>query len=254
MKIVTFNIRCVWSEGDGVNSFIHRAGMILDKISKEKPDVVAFQEITGKMVEFLDRHLTDYTLLGHGRGEDYTGEGVFTAIRKDSVQLIGLQVFWMTNTPYKCSLLPEQSLPRTCTATLLKDKRTGKLIRVYNAHLDLNANVRLGEVKVISETIRKEQEKIKLPFVFLGDFNAEPDTAPIVYLNNDFSEKIVDVTHELEYTFHAFNPAEHHANKIDYIYFDEETAKTAKNLNVWDDEIDGIYLSDHYPISVEIEL
>lgn len=254
MKIVTFNIRCVWSKDDGVNSFIHRVGMILDKISKEKPDVIAFQEITGKMVEFLDRHLTDYILLGHGRDEDCTGEGVFTAIRKDTVHLIGLQVFWMTDTPYKCSFLEEQRLPRTCIATLLKDKKSGKLIRVYNAHLDLNANVRLDEVKIISDTIKAEQDKIKLPFVLLGDFNAEPSDAPILYLNNEFSEKIVDVTSKLEFTFHAFNPAERHTNKIDYMFFDCETSKTAKNLTVWDDEIDGIYLSDHYPLSVEIEL
>lgn len=254
MKIVTFNIRFIWSKDDGKNSFIHRAGMILDKISKEKPDVIAFQEITDKMVAFFANHLTDYIVLGHGRGEDYTGEGVFTAIRKDTVKLIGLEVFWMTDTPHICSMLENQKIPRTCIVTVLKDKKTGKLFSVYNAHLDLNNDVRLAEVKIISEKVKENQAKIKMPFVLLGDFNAEPTDAPILYLNNDFSEKIVDVTADLEYTFHAFNPVERHTNKIDYIYFDEKTAETVKKIVVWDDEIDGIYLSDHYPIAVDFEL
>ena len=34
-KIVTFNIRNVWDK-EGKNSFIHRVGMIYDKINKEK--------------------------------------------------------------------------------------------------------------------------------------------------------------------------------------------------------------------------
>ena len=41
-------------------------------------------------------------------------------------------------------------------------------------------------------------------------------------------------------------------SKIDYIYYHtgDEYTYTAE---LWDDEIDGIYLSDHYPICVNIE-
>ena len=44
MKITTFNIRCKF-DTDGINSFVHRAGFIFHKIQKEKPDVIAFQEV-----------------------------------------------------------------------------------------------------------------------------------------------------------------------------------------------------------------
>ena len=52
MKFVTFNIRCQ-PYLDGINAFIHRAGMIYDKIQKETPDVVCFQEVVPFQLEFL---------------------------------------------------------------------------------------------------------------------------------------------------------------------------------------------------------
>ena len=44
MKIVTFNLDCCWDGAEGINSFIHRAGMIYERINAEKPDIIAFQE------------------------------------------------------------------------------------------------------------------------------------------------------------------------------------------------------------------
>ena len=52
IKIVTYNLRCIW-KGDGINGFIHRAGMIFDKINAELPDIIAFQEAIPKHIEFL---------------------------------------------------------------------------------------------------------------------------------------------------------------------------------------------------------
>ncbi len=35
LKVVTFNIRCVWKGyGDGINSFVHRAGMVYEVTDK----------------------------------------------------------------------------------------------------------------------------------------------------------------------------------------------------------------------------
>lgn len=59
MKITTSNLRCVW-EGDGVNAFVNRAGLILEKIAAAKPDVIGFQEGTVPILAFLDRNMPDY--------------------------------------------------------------------------------------------------------------------------------------------------------------------------------------------------
>ena len=41
MKIVTFNLRSRY-KGDGINSFVHRAVLLCDKIEEERPDIIAF--------------------------------------------------------------------------------------------------------------------------------------------------------------------------------------------------------------------
>ena len=83
MRIVTFNLRCPW-DGDGVNSFIHRAGMIYGKIRAERPDVIAFQEVTPKNFDFLYHSLSDiYDVQVRYRSENYDGEGVLAEIEAD---------------------------------------------------------------------------------------------------------------------------------------------------------------------------
>ena len=80
MKIVTFNVRCMYRSLDKENCFIHRAGMILDTIAEEKPDVICFQEATPENMGFLRRYLKpDYTLLLNQREEGLTGEGLAVA-------------------------------------------------------------------------------------------------------------------------------------------------------------------------------
>ena len=60
LKIVTYNIRQPWDWAeDGVNSFIHRAGMVLTKIDEEKPDVLAFQEVRAEEKKFFEKYQTN---------------------------------------------------------------------------------------------------------------------------------------------------------------------------------------------------
>jgi len=42
--------------------------------------------------------------------------------------------------------------------------------------------------------------------------------------------------------------------KIDYIFTDDKTAGTVSEPNVWDDNRDGVWLSDHFPISVTFDI
>ncbi|MFR8976222.1 MAG: endonuclease/exonuclease/phosphatase family protein, partial [Eubacteriales bacterium] len=77
LKIVTFNLRCAWSE-DGANSFVHRAGLIWEKMRAEAPDVVALQEVMPKSLAILKLLMPDYEFFGQGRNADFGGEGLYT--------------------------------------------------------------------------------------------------------------------------------------------------------------------------------
>ena len=99
MKFVTFNIRCSWDK-DGINSFLHRAGGILQKIRTEAPDVVCFQEVTDPIAAFLRQNLTGYYLLFNQRNADYRGEGLALAVKTDTIEVLGLEFFWLSPTPH----------------------------------------------------------------------------------------------------------------------------------------------------------
>ena len=137
MKIVTFNIRTRW-DNDGINSFIHRIGLIYEKINEERPEVVAFQEVTEKHIDVLRKIFPDYDFYGSGRLEDRTGEGLYTAYLKSKFDLVSERVFWLSDTPnVPGSRFKSQSIyPRICVYTLLSDKESKEQFGFYNVHIN----------------------------------------------------------------------------------------------------------------------
>ena len=255
MKIVTFNLRNVWMK-DGINAFVHRAGSILDKIDTEAPDIICFQECIEKLRDFLTAHLPDYDFHYHGRNDDFCGEGLAFALKKSTVELISTDRFWLSPTPFvPGSRFEDQSqYPRICQVIMARTKADNKIFRVYNNHLDhISDKARILGITTVMEKIKEDFERYNCPVFILGDFNATPDSEPIAYCNGYEAFPITDLTDSLEITFHAYGKFEE-ACKIDYIYCDRETAKNPHSISVWDDELAGIYLSDHYPICLSIEL
>jgi endonuclease/exonuclease/phosphatase family metal-dependent hydrolase len=250
MKIVSFNVRCAYRE-DGINSFIHRAGLIYDKVMQEKPEVIAFQEVTEPILPVLERLMSEYQFVGQFRNEDYTGEGLFTAIRKDAVALIGLETIWLSPTPYVAgSRFAEQSpCPRICVMTQLRLKESGELFRVFNVHLDYVSDAVCADgIQCALNFVKEYDSKKKLPNVLLGDFNVTPDSNTVARCNV-FGD-LRDVTTELQGTFHVYGEK---SVKIDYVYLSEEWSKRVKNVALWDEVHEEIYLSDHYPVAVELK-
>lgn len=250
MKIVTYNLRFPYATIDGVNAFIHRAGPILDTILEEKPDIVCFQETTAKNAAFLRRHLApDYTLLLTQREEGLSGEGLTVAYRPEKVSLYGLEVFWLSPTPdVVASKFPGQSQhSRICQNLLFKNEETGKFFRLYNLHLEEHSeDVRAQQMELVLERLAKEA----VPTLLLGDLNTQPHGKVIPLC----AEKgLVDLTAGIPISFHRFGAMEPGV-KLDYILTDPATAKLAEGVRIWDKCLNGIYLSDHYPIELNIDL
>ena len=269
MKIVTFNIRTRW-DNDGINSFIHRIGLIYEKINEERPDVLAFQEVTERHIDVLIKLFPDYAFCGSGRLEDRTGEGLYTAYLKSRFDLTAERVFWLSDTPdvpgsrFNCQSI----YPRICVYTLLSRKDSGEMFGFYNVHLDY-----LG---MVGHTAPPSKDEVPLDFDFenfenprklalerlfvemkrdndqcekiiLGDFNAtiEDEALDIVY-----AEGFEDLTENVGPTFHNFGKAES-LIKIDYIFAKQTLRARLQDASLWLDEKNGIYLSDHYPVAVD---
>lgn len=248
MKLVTFNIRCAWHQ-DGINSFLHRAGGIASKIAAETPDVICFQECTDKIFAHLKILLPEYHIVFNQRNADRRGEGLATALRKNTAELLGLDAFWLSPTPNVAgSRYEEQSqCPRICQCVTVRCE--DRIFRVYNVHLDHVSDLarKLG-MDATLKRIGEDLEKQNFPFFLLGDFNATPKGAPIRACRE---HGLTELTEAVDYTFHNYG-RKSAPYKIDYVFSDAKTAATPFTVTPWTEETDGIYLSDHYPLQVEL--
>ncbi|WP_349670383.1 endonuclease/exonuclease/phosphatase family protein [Lacrimispora sp.] len=249
MKLVTFNIRCDYGQ-DKENSFCFRKPHILQKIKKESPDVICFQEVLPHVALWLKENLTDYNIVGCGRGKDLEDEQTAVAYRKMKFDLLGLEVFWLSNTPEVFgSRYENQSMcPRTCTKVLLWSLEESKLIRIYNTHLDHEGKeAREAALTQILKKIRVDRWGNDAPAVITGDFNASPDSPEMEIMKT--AREFTDLTAQIDGTFHDYGRQEQ--EKIDYIFGDREII--CQEVTIWDESWGGVYLSDHYPVCVSLK-
>lgn len=248
MKLVTFNIRYDCGT-DGINNFSCRKPYILETIAREKPDVIGFQEVLPHVAVWLKENLTDYYVVGCPRCEDLTGEQVCIAFRPDKFNLMKMDTFWLSPTPYvPGSRYPEQSIcPRTCTEVVLQELSSGKVMRMLNTHLDHEGSLaRLLGVRQILNRLDSEEFFPDAPVVLVGDLNAEPDGPEMELL----AANLRNLTEGIGITFHNYN--RDHQCSIDYIY--TRGGIEASGPRKWENCWNGVYLSDHYPISCELTL
>lgn len=247
MRIVTYNLRCD-VKNDGVNSFTSRRGLVIDKIDREMPDVIGFQEVTPSMNAFLHKKLSGYTLVGCGRGMDYQDEHNPVAFRSDKYELIGLDVTWLSDTPYEpgTRFRIQSICPRIITHAILRPLGMGEPIHIYNTHLDHESSeARQQGAKRLIEKTEEDQKTHPFPLLITGDFNATPEAREIRMLKEKFS----DFTENAGVTFHNFGRTD--GGQIDYIFasgFVKETEPVK-----WTDEWNRVFLSDHYPIEISVK-
>jgi len=249
MKIVTYNLRYMY-RGDGINSFVHRAGIILDTISEEKPDIICFQEATEQNIAFLRKYLSPaYTVLLTQRESGLTGEGLAVAYRPDVCSLYGLEVFWLSPTPdVIASKFPGQSAhSRICQKLMFKNETSGSIFKIYNLHLEeISEDVRVQQMELVVSRLAFET----VPCFVLGDLNSTPAGKVYPFC---LSQGLVDLTAEHPVTFHGFGTRDP-AYKLDYIFTTPATAALCSNTRIWDLCLNGIYLSDHYPVEITVNI
>ena len=250
IKIVTFNIRYD-TDGDGINSFSGRAGLIRKKIKEEMPEIIAFQEVVNSSRALLEEMLPEYYFLGMMRSKIFDNEGLYFAIRKDAFEVIGFESVWLSPEPYTPgSRYPDQSpCPRICTMMYLRHRETNFRLRAFDLHLDhISEEARVLGMTAALDFVDSHNARENLPTVILGDFNAMPDSDVIAMVNA--RGDLVDVTKDIPVTFHDYG---RNGLKIDYIFMSPSLAEKVISVEAWRDEKSGIYLSDHYPVCATLE-
>lgn len=257
MKIVTFNIRCDCGV-DKENNFEFRKPYILKKLTEENPDVICFQEVMSHMALWLNDSLPEYCIIGCGRDENLDGEQLTLAYRRDRFSLLALNHFWHSETPnVPGSIFFEQSVfPRLCSECFLMERECRKIIRVVNTHLDhLSSAIRRKELELVMDTIcSMSMYKEYLTFL-AGDLNAEPESEEMAVMKS--YPEFRCLTQNIGITYHGYfrdnqNIKNDSSAQIDYIFVRGDVQ--LKSVEKWMDVHEGVYLSDHYPVSVVVEI
>ena len=250
IKIFTFNVRVCVDKGQ--NDFELRKHRIAELINNEKPDIVGFQEATGTMRAELARLLDGYYVLGCGRDKTYQGESTAVAYRIDKFELIRLENFWLSATPYVAGSRygeDQSKCPRITTALLLVLKDGGKPFWFINTHLDhVGSTARLLGATQLMQFISQQNE----PCILAGDFNAGPTAKEIRAFSENEYLGLIDCTSNIEGTFHDYGKMEKSA-KIDYV-FTNMKCDVDKSFAYPDEAPNGTYYSDHFPVCAYIEV
>ena len=201
-------------------------------------------------MEFLRKYLApDYTVLLNQREQGLTGEGLAVAFRQDVCSLYGLEVFWLSPTPDEvASKFPGQSKHSRIGQRLkFKDERSGKVFVIYNLHLEeVSEDVRALQMQLALDRVADEKETC---FV-LGDFNSVPGGKVYPLL---CERGLVELNREVPITFHGFGKRDP-GYKLDYFLAKPEMAKLCSDVKIWDECYNGIYLSDHYPVEITLDV
>ena len=247
VKAMSFNLWVGWDNG-GDNSFLNRRERILKVIENEDPDVIGFQEASDAMRLWLKNELKGYTVIGCGRGKNYSGEAAAIAFKHDKFDLLATENFWLSPTPK----IPgtrfdgQSTCPRVSQFATLVSKELSKPFVFANTHLDhVGSEARVHGNMLNAQYLSTRDEK----FIFTGDFNAYPESPEITMFKDALAYRgVTDCAEDCGGTFHGCRNIE---ARIDYIFTD---AHCLGAYVVPDENPEGLFYSDHHAVCAVIEL
>jgi len=253
--VMTYNIRYD-NQWDTINSWEKRKGGIFKILEESSVDIFGVQEALHHQIQDLQTAFPDFEYVGVGRDDGKT-KGEYSAIFFNSTmfELLEERTFWLSETPEKPSVGWDASMERICTFAHLKHSESGKDFWVFNAHYDhIGVEARINSTTLVLEKIAQFSDSLD-PVIVMGDLNAESQETSI----SQFREaKLIDISFTSSdswvYQFGTFNgfQKEFEAKKIDYIFSRNVFPKNYKHI--FDTLPNGNYPSDHFPVSIRIEL
>ncbi|MBD7964883.1 endonuclease/exonuclease/phosphatase family protein [Fictibacillus norfolkensis] len=255
MKVMTFNIR-VDIPGLQENAWGDRYKGVSQLINDESPVIVGMQEANESMIRDVMQNLSIYDWTGEPRRRGDEGTPIF--YRTDLFTLLDSDTFWLSETPNEVgSMSWNTSYPRVCTwAELSLIEGPNTRFRVFNTHLDhMSEEARVQGIKLIGETIHRLNQTSHLPFLLMGDFNDVPSSKTFQYCEKELQLKKAFKTMgeniEDRLTFHDFK-GDVQGEPIDFIFTSQDVM--ISQSKIIRTKMEHGYPSDHYPVTVEIEL
>lgn len=264
IRVMTFNVRYDF-EDDDANRWHKRKEVVARTIEAAGASIVCIQEDKEDQVADLEGLLPAFGFVGRGRNETGSGERCSILYRKDHVAVADSGSFWLSERPDEAgSKFDDDSYPRVVTWALFKTKNR-KQVLVLSAHLADGRDkddLRSKQAAVIRRWLvtklgmRRGRPDPRLPVVVAGDFNAEADGPVRQTLADSGDLRLRDAWEEGETprgwagTYHGFEGRGSN-KRMDWLLVGGPVRVRAAGK--YEEEIDGRYPSDHYPVHADIE-
>lgn len=178
LVVVTYNIRFDTSK-DGDNAWPLRKKRLIGELLSHQPAIIGMQEVLHHQLQDVKELLpAHFKYSGVGRADGAT-QGEYAPIWYDSIvfELQQQGTFWLSETPASPSIGWDAALPRICSWVVLKHNSDGRLLWVFNTHLDhQGALAREKSTALIAKMAAAVPEHP--PILILGDFNSTPQETP----------------------------------------------------------------------------
>ncbi|PRD53858.1 endonuclease/exonuclease/phosphatase family protein [Sphingobacterium gobiense] len=221
-----------------------RKELLIKQVIENEIDILCLQEDQTNQVADIQR-ATGLQVAGTAKRILYDG-------KRFSVRSQGR--FYLSETPEKSSHGWDAAVIRLCNWALFNDRNTGRNFFVFNAHFD-HIGVKAREKSALLMKERIDFMTNGQPVILTGDMNALPGSMPILTLTrflND-SRAVSETAPEGPIgTYNGMNNDRAYEGRIDYVFTSSHFR--VREYAVLQDETDGIFPSDHFPVITNVEL
>jgi len=254
LNVATYNLRYD-NPNDGKNVWPARRDAMRALVRYHDFDLWGTQEGLENQLKDLDA-LGDYARVGVGR-DDGKDAGEHSAIFYLSARL-ALEDhgdFWLSDTPDKPSMgWDARCCKRIATWARLRDKPSGQVFVVLNAHFDHEGEIARRESAQLLVQ-RGRALAGSLPLIVMGDFNSTPDSTAFATVSAALRDaKSISLTppYGPAATFNDFDVAKPARERIDYIFLSPQWQ--VLRYAVLTDSVEARYPSDHFPVVTRLRL
>jgi endonuclease/exonuclease/phosphatase family metal-dependent hydrolase len=141
-------------------------------LDQARPDILCVQEATPQQVAFLEETLPGHRRVGVGRDGQSGGEHCAIYLNRQRFTEIDGNTFWLEEPIDQPRAGSALDVKRICTWVRLRDRVSGRTLRVYNTHLYLTESPRLTAAKLILAHVAAGDQADAV--LLTADFNASP--------------------------------------------------------------------------------
>jgi endonuclease/exonuclease/phosphatase family metal-dependent hydrolase len=248
MKIMSFNVRCGVCENDAdPNHWSKRKFLVAKVLQSEKPDIIATQEAEDYQAEDMAK-VAGFSHYGIGREDGETGERNAILWNSKRFKAIKTKTIWLNPTGEKFKHGWDADWIRTLTMIEFQDINSKKVFWVFDAHLDNEGKTaRIEGAKMILGEIKK---RAPAPVILIGDLNDVAGSESYLKLASEL-EAISHYAPD-DFTFNGFGKDMRKGFAIDHIFTNFPAHQN--NFKIITETFNGMYPSDHFPITVTISL